>query len=396
MSVPTQLEDRPLQRRIAQASWRTGRADVYAKYVAEESAAGERLLAWVRLAMFGAFAILLGALVLEANTADRPRFLVGLGGALLGIVYASVIVLLLRRRGGIGYLTMALDILVITGSFVLGAAATYGFYEVLPKGYVLGFLFVIVAMSALRLSPSLSIVTGAAAAVAYVSLVIPIILFRPTTILWNVEDHSDYFINPVRLMINGVLLVGAGYLSSRAALYARHAARRSLHTVTFMFADLRDYTAYIEKNGDAAGAALIDAYRALVRRRVLQFGGTELKTEGDSFLVEFSTATQGLGCASTILSDARKTPVNGVSATMSIGIGLNAGEPARVGSDYVGSAVNIAARLGQQAKGGELLVSDVVFGLLRTSGIPPTTELVGLQLKGVEEPLRVYQVEWSS
>ena len=81
---------------------------------------------------------------------------------------------------------------------------------------------------------------------------------------------------------------------------------------------------------------------------------------------------------------------------MAIGIGLNAGEPARVGSDYVGSAVNIAARLGQQAKAGELLVSDVVFGLLRTSGIPPTTELVGLQLKGVEEPLRVYQVEWSS
>src|SRR5262245_935624 len=132
MAIPTRIDDdRPLQRRIARASWRTGRADVYAKYVAEESAAGERLLAWVRVAMFGAFALLLGALVLEANSADRARFLIELGGALVGIVYSLIMVAVLRRRGGLGYLTMALDIVILLGSVLLGVAATLGFYEVL-------------------------------------------------------------------------------------------------------------------------------------------------------------------------------------------------------------------------------------------------------------------------
>ncbi len=58
----------------------------------------------------------------------------------------------------------------------------------------------------------------------------------------------------------------------------------------------------------------------------------------------------------------------------------------------MGSAVNIAARLAQQAAAGELLVSEVVRQLLRTSGAPPMREREGLVLKGVEDPPRVYAV----
>ena len=53
----------------------------------------------------------------------------------------------------------------------------------------------------------------------------------------------------------------------------------------FLFADLRDYTRYVESHGDSAAATLLDAYRTLVRAAVAEYGGAEIKTEGDSFYV---------------------------------------------------------------------------------------------------------------
>ena len=48
----------------------------------------------------------------------------------------------------------------------------------------------------------------------------------------------------------------------------------------FLFADLRDYTRYVESHGDQAAAALLEAYRTLVRSAVADLGGAEIKTEG--------------------------------------------------------------------------------------------------------------------
>ena len=62
-------------------------------------------------------------------------------------------------------------------------------------------------------------------------------------------------------------------------------------TQGFLFADLRDYTRYAETHGDDAAAALLTAYRRLVRDVVAHLGGAEIKTEGDSFYVVFSSAS---------------------------------------------------------------------------------------------------------
>ena len=51
-------------------------------------------------------------------------------------------------------------------------------------------------------------------------------------------------------------------------------------TVGFLFADLRGYTAFVERQGDAAAADLLHDYRQLVREVVAKFGGAEIKTEG--------------------------------------------------------------------------------------------------------------------
>ncbi len=165
-------------------------------------------------------------------------------------------------------------------------------------------------------------------------------------------------------------------------------------TLSFLFADLRDYTAFVEKHGDAAAAGLIADYRALVRREVAKTGGGEIKTEGDSFYVVFPTARQALQCAIGVLRSAERHNRGRPDRPIRAGIGVHVGEPVPHEGQYVGSAVNVAARCAGAAGPGELLVSEVVRGILRTGSGPQMQEREGVVLKGVQDPPRVFAVAW--
>jgi hypothetical protein len=121
-------------------------------------------------------------------------------------------------------------------------------------------------------------------------------------------------------------------------------------------------------------------------------GGGEIKTEGDSFYLVFQTAGQALRCAIAIMNEAADPQRSG--GVLPVGIGIHAGEPVPHEGQFVGSAVNIAARLGAAAVTGELLISETIRGLLRTSDLPPVVERDGLQLKGVRDAPRAYSVDW--
>lgn len=215
-------------------------------------------------------------------------------------------------------------------------------------------------------------------------------------VIFDIDDFQSSSVSASRVLGIGVSLLATGGITAVLTTRARALVRRSLHTLTFLYADLRGFTAFIEQHGDTAGAELVREYRKLVRGEVARSGGRELKTDGDSFLAEFRTARQGLECATGILHAAEARTREHPDLPLNIGIGLHAGEPIRFEQDYIGSAVNVAARLGQAAGPGELLASDVVHGLLRTSGAPPAREREGLALKGIADPPRVCAFEWRS
>ena len=158
----------------------------------------------------------------------------------------------------------------------------------------------------------------------------------------------------------------------------------------FLFADLRDYTAFVDTHGDHAAAALLDRYRVLVRHEVASFVGAEIRTEGDSFYVVFDSASAAVSCGLAIIAAAGATATE--ADPIHVGVGVHAGETVETGEGYVGAAVNIAARLCSQAKAGELIVSDTVRALTRTY-LDVTFEPLGARrLKGVDEPITVYRV----
>lgn len=160
-------------------------------------------------------------------------------------------------------------------------------------------------------------------------------------------------------------------------------------TKAFLFSDLRDYTSFVETHGDAEAARLLTEYRTLVRREVARHRGAEIKTEGDSFYVVFDVPSTALDCAAAILKRAAAVPDR-----LRIGIGLHAGETVAFDDQFVGSAVNIASRLASAAGPGELIVSDTLRGLVRTTTSLPMTDRGPLALKGVREPIRAWTVRW--
>src|SRR2546428_7167040 len=161
-------------------------------------------------------------------------------------------------------------------------------------------------------------------------------------------------------------------------------------TKTFLFSDLRGYTSFVERHGDDAAGELIADYRGLVRAEVKQADGAEIKTEGDSFFVVFDSAKSALECAIAIVQAVERRSRERPDRPMWVGVGVHTGETVGLQHDFVGSAVNLAARLAQNAGANEVLVSEVVRALIRTSGLPPMTLREGLVLKGIDDPPRIY------
>src|SRR5438094_145728 len=166
-------------------------------------------------------------------------------------------------------------------------------------------------------------------------------------------------------------------------------------TRTFLFADLRDYTGFVERHGDQAAATLVGTYRKLVRQRVRESAGAEIKAEGDAVFVAFPSARLAIACGAAILKDAAAQTEAQPDLPIHVGIGVHAGGPVPQEGDFIGSAVNVAARIGSAATTGQLLISDVVRGLVRTGAAFPLRDRGSVSLKGLPEPVHVYEVVWS-
>jgi class 3 adenylate cyclase len=129
-----------------------------------------------------------------------------------------------------------------------------------------------------------------------------------------------------------------------------------------VFTDIVDSTARAAELGDSRWRGLLDSHDELVRERLRSYRGREVKTLGDGFLITFDGPARAIHCARSIVEQA---PSLGVQ----VRAGLHTGECELVNHDVSGVAVNIGARVGAIADGGEVLVSSTVKDLVVGSGI---------------------------
>ena len=74
-------------------------------------------------------------------------------------------------------------------------------------------------------------------------------------------------------------------------------------------------------------------------------------------------------------------------------VGLSAGEPIAEDDDLFGSAVIQAARIADQAKGGEILLANVVRELAAGKGFL-FSDRGEMRLRGFDDPVRLYELKW--
>ena len=153
--------------------------------------------------------------------------------------------------------------------------------------------------------------------------------------------------------------------------------------VTVVFVDVEGSTALIERLGDEAGTAAVQRQLAAVRERIKPYGGAEVKSLGDGVMLTFTSPRSAVAFA---LAAQRAVG----NTTPRIRAGINTGEVLDADGDPLGGAVNAAARIADKAKGGEVLVSEVVRQLV---GSAPAIEFVDrgrYKLKGFPERSRLY------
>jgi class 3 adenylate cyclase len=158
-------------------------------------------------------------------------------------------------------------------------------------------------------------------------------------------------------------------------------------TAVILFTDIVSSTELTERMGDAR---FRDASRSLdagLRSAIRDAGGAAIegKLLGDGVLATFGSAAQAI-------EGARRCLALSAASELGLHIGLHAGDVIREEGNVFGGAVNIAARICSLSAAGEILVSDVVRGMARSSAGVVFEDRGEQEMKGVGEPVRVYAV----
>ena len=134
-------------------------------------------------------------------------------------------------------------------------------------------------------------------------------------------------------------------------------------TVTFLFTDIEGSTRLLQELGRDGFLRELNEHAEIVRAAIAEHGGVEIRTEGDSFFVAFSSAEAAVGAAVAVQHGLAAHPWHD-GAVIRVRIGLHTGEGEPGGDDYVGIDVHKAARIAASGNGGQVVLSDATRTLL--------------------------------
>ena len=159
-----------------------------------------------------------------------------------------------------------------------------------------------------------------------------------------------------------------------------------------MFTDMVGYSALTQSN-ESQALDVLDRHNRIVGPFFPRFHGKEIKTIGDSFLVEFESALDAVNCAIEIqrfLHDYNISSREEWKITLRIGIHL--GDVVNTGNDILGDAVNISSRLQPLAEPEGICVSDQVFSQVRNKVPLAFVKMAPQGMKNIRFPVDVYKM----
>ena len=159
--------------------------------------------------------------------------------------------------------------------------------------------------------------------------------------------------------------------------------RRLRRPPAMCFLDITGYTRLTEERGDDAAAELAAEVARLVRRSSREHGGEPVKWLGDGVMFYFPDPAPSVVAALEI--------VEGVASheLPPAHVGIHAGPVVFQDGDYFGRTVNLAARIAEYARPGEVLVSQDVVDVAKATRVT-FTDVGQVELKGVSGTMHLH------
>jgi class 3 adenylate cyclase len=166
--------------------------------------------------------------------------------------------------------------------------------------------------------------------------------------------------------------------------------------IAIMFADISGSTKLYENLGDETArkkvADCIETMADVIRRH----NGKVIKTIGDEIMSTFETADAAAQAACEINEELEEDiDTDGNTPTqVRIRIGMHYGPAIWEGGDVFGDAVNVAARMAAQAKGGQIITTKSTIDLLSPTLRASTRFVDHAPIKGKSEEIEIYEIIW--
>jgi class 3 adenylate cyclase/pimeloyl-ACP methyl ester carboxylesterase len=166
---------------------------------------------------------------------------------------------------------------------------------------------------------------------------------------------------------------------------SRGEAEGDVLTMTVLFTDIVASTEHEAEVGPREWSRLTDHHDAMVRAALLRHRGHKVRSTGDGFLATFDATGRALRCASDIVDGAKELGLD-------VRAGVHTGEVEKRGDDIGGIVVNIAKRVCDLSGPGQVLVSEMVRGIMVGTNIQ-FRDQGEHELKGVPGTWRLFSVE---
>jgi TolB-like protein/class 3 adenylate cyclase/Tfp pilus assembly protein PilF len=159
-----------------------------------------------------------------------------------------------------------------------------------------------------------------------------------------------------------------------------------------MFTDMVGYSALSQRD-DKLALELLEEHRQLLREIFPRFNGTEIKTIGDAFLIEFNSALEAAQCAIEIQRTlAKRNHDVTAERRIELKIGIHIGDVVHRGGDVYGDGVNIASRIEPLAGAGGICVSMDVERQIRNALEARFEKLAPTELKNISVAMDLFRI----
>jgi len=166
--------------------------------------------------------------------------------------------------------------------------------------------------------------------------------------------------------------------------------------LAIMFADISGSTRLFEVLGDATARVKVAETLDLLTNIINQHSGTVIKTIGDEIMCTFPTADDCAEAACEMQESLEEDITEGTSdqTPIKIRIGMHFGPALLESGDVFGDAVNVAARMAAQAKGGQIITTSSTVDLLAAVMRASTRFVDRAPIKGKKEEIDIYEIIW--